>query len=610
MIRLLKVVAALLLVAVVPVSGQTVPTLCVSDAPPVLAGHLDVTQVLMGDLDGRKIVISAGSEGTVLIRDATTLRPIGQPISGRAPIAFPSPYLLITADDESTHVWDLRRGTKAGKSLDLILGDSERLVTGQVDGVPVVVDAAYDKLRVLDVRTGEKVGRTVHGFRSPLGITTLDGVPVLVTIGERGSLSVWNLRTRRRLGKSLDLWRTEGQAQDTGPNEQAIEVSAANVLMPTYGRGVVAWDLVSRRWRTAVDMEETAEGDTSAMATYRGKDVLLRVEEQPGVGEDLDRDGHDDRSRITVWDPSTGARVTAIDVPGHVLSMAADGTRVVTGGTDNALRTFDLETGRMTSVVSGSPYDRLIRDVPAGRLAVTIRDEGGWQLLDPATETPIGDPVSPNTAVRAITADASVAVTGGGSFSHVVRVWDLKTRRQLGPPLTGFTKEISHVAVTGSLIVAAGDGVWQAAPSTLRIWDRAGHSPELPPIRLPGLVLGLGVAERHGRPVAVALGETTIWIVDLDTGTRTDLPIGGGGEVTSLAIGALNCRPVAVISRGGWAVVKDLVNGKDLRPPFDLAQRTDYVTLALRGRALVVGQGGTGRFTALFDLATGAELTS
>ncbi|MFI7638976.1 hypothetical protein [Nonomuraea sp. NPDC049400] len=42
----------------------------------------DVTEVAIGEVKGRRVVLSAGREGLVQVRDAGTLRPIGKPIPG------------------------------------------------------------------------------------------------------------------------------------------------------------------------------------------------------------------------------------------------------------------------------------------------------------------------------------------------------------------------------------------------------------------------------------------------------------------------------------------------------------------------------------------------
>ncbi|MFD9944820.1 WD40 repeat domain-containing protein [Nonomuraea sp. NPDC059023] len=346
------------------------------------------------------------------------------------------------------------------------------------------------------------------------------------------------------------------------------------------------------------------------MAVHRGTPVLLRLEEQPGAGEDLDLDGHEDRSRITAWDPVSGARRAAIDVPGHVRALAAEGNLVVTGGADNALRSFDLDTGREISRVHGSPADRLTRLVPAGTLAVTIRDQGGWQVADPATGQPVGEPVAPDTGVRAITADASTVVTGGGTFAPVVKVWDLRTRRERGPPLSGFSRYVSHVALSDDLIIAAGDG---GKRGTLRFWHRTGRIAH-PPLRLPGRLLDLEVTRLYGRPVALALGHKALWVIDLTTGTRTaNLALGkvrgDPGRLGALATGMVGCAPVAVIERDGMAVVVNLATGRPLGTPFDLRAESWPIILGLRDGLLAAADHGGRAVHAVFDVTTGQSLT-
>ncbi|MFI6536434.1 WD40 repeat domain-containing protein [Nonomuraea sp. NPDC050547] len=613
--RTMRAVAALLLLVLFPAAGAAAHRSCTRPAPPLtaLTGHLDITQVLIGSLDGRKIVISAGSEGTVRVWDAATLRPAGVPMPGRAPIAYASPYLLITdgAQDGGVRTVDLRRPALTGPTVEVSLHeDRPRLVVGELDGTAVTTGGG-DEIGLFDLATGRPVGTALPTGGSPVAILSLDGVPVMIVEAE-AELVVWNLRTREKLGRTLAL-----RSRPEPPNTMAAEVTTIDgrpsVLLPTHDRGVLAWDLLSREWRTAVDVTEALKGDSSAMATHRGTSVLLRLEEQPGAGEDLDLDGHEDRSRITAWDPVRGTGRTFFDVPGHVTTLAAEGSLVVTGGADNALRSFDLDTGRAVAVAHGSSADRMTRLVPAGHLAVTIRDVGGWQVVDPATGESVGEPVSPDAGVRAIAADATTVVTGGGAFSPVVRVWDLRTRRERGRPLHGFSSHVGQVALSDELIIAAGDG---GKRDTVRFWDRAGRVAH-PALRLPGRLRDLGVARLHGKPVALAMSRSAIWVIDLATGTRTgSLAFGprqgydGPGELGSMVVGSVGCVPIAVFELDGTGLVINLATGRPLRAPFDLKAESQWIELGLSGGLLTVADRETRMVHAVFDIMTGQLLAA
>ncbi|MFI6532899.1 hypothetical protein ACIBHY_10650 [Nonomuraea sp. NPDC050547] len=208
--------------------------------------------------------------------------------------------------------------------------------------------------------------------------------------------------------------------------------------------------------------------------------------------------------------------------------------------------------------------------------------------------------------MRAITADASTVVTGGGTFAPVVRVWDLRTRRERGPPLSGFSRQVSHVALSGDLIIAAGDGGKRTTP---RFWDRAGAS-----AHPPGRLLDLEVTRLYGGPVAPALGRSAVWVIDLATGTReADLTLGtvrgDPGRLGALVTGMVGCVPVAVIERDGMAVVVNLATGRPLGTPFDLRGESWPIVLGLGGGLLAAADHGGRAVHAVFGVTTGQSLT-
>ncbi|MFI7058569.1 hypothetical protein ACWDOR_23665 [Streptosporangium canum] len=65
-----------------------------------------------------------------------------------------------------------------------------------------------------------------------------------------------------------------------------------------------------------------------------------------------------------------------------------------------------------------------------------------------------------------------VAVTG--SWDHTVRVWDLTTRKSLGPPMTGHTNTVEVVAVgqvNGRPVAVTG-----SLDGTVRVWDLSAYT--------------------------------------------------------------------------------------------------------------------------------------
>ena len=94
-------------------------------------------------------------------------------------------------------------------------------------------------------------------------------------------------------------------------------------------------------------------------------------------------------------------------------------------------------------------------------VAVTGGSDGAVRVWDLASGTPIGDPLSGHTdwvwAVAVTELDGRpVAVTGGGDMT--VRVWDLVSGAPIGDPLTGHTGGVWAMAVNGRPVIPSSDG--------------------------------------------------------------------------------------------------------------------------------------------------------
>ena len=102
------------------------------------------------------------------------------------------------------------------------------------------------------------------------------------------------------------------------------------------------------------------------------------------------------------------------------------------------------------------------------------------RLWDPATGTPVGEPLTGHTgpveAVCAVTGPGGRTLLATGSWDKTVRLWDPTTATPVGQPMTGHTSEVEAVcAVPGPggrtlLATAGGD-------ATVRLWDPATATP-------------------------------------------------------------------------------------------------------------------------------------
>ncbi|KAB1985693.1 caspase family protein [Streptomyces triticiradicis] len=186
-------------------------------------------------------------------------------------------------------------------------------------------------------------------------------------------------------------------------------------------------------------------------------------------------------------------------------------------------------------------------------IAVTGSDDGTVRVWDLRSGRAIGRPLTGHSMVGAVSCTmlehGLAAVTGSGDGT--VQVWDLRSGRVVGPPLTGHTGRVLTVACTmldGNPIAVTG-----SADRTVRIWNLATRTQigEAMTGHTRG-VLAVACASLEGNPVAVTgSGDGTVRVWDLRSGRAIGRPLTGHtGRVLAVACTELDGNPVAVTGSG------------------------------------------------------------
>jgi WD40 repeat protein len=266
-----------------------------------------------------------------------------------------------------------------------------------------------------------KLEADAYEIASALTVAHLDGRPVVVTGGGRfdlshpdlemmaGAVRVWDLRTGRKIGKTLTGHALGVATLTTVASDQGL-IAVSSCEAGT----LLAWDLTHGGERAA-DIE----------GSYNG-----------GMGAGL-----------------------------------VDGRPVaVTGGSDDFLQAWDLLSGEQIGKnLSGTgPMWRIaITEVSARAVVVAGGHDNALRRWDLTTQDPIGAPMtghtdSIQTLGTATVAGRTVAVTG--SDDGTTRVWDLASGRQVGEPFTGH--HLQMVTETAGIPVAVTD-----SEDGIRVWD-------------------------------------------------------------------------------------------------------------------------------------------
>src|SRR5712671_3511287 len=152
------------------------------------------------------------------------------------------------------------------------------------------------------------------------------------------------------------------------------------------------------------------------------------------------------------------------------VGFSPDGSRIVSGSSDNTIRLWDAETGDPI----GKPLEGHSSDVdsvgfsPDGSRIVSGSSDNTIRLWDAETGDPIGKPLEGHSSLVdsvAFSPDGSRIVSG--SWDNTIRLWDAETGDAIGKPLEGHSSYVNSVAFSpdGSRIVSG------SFDNTIRLWD-------------------------------------------------------------------------------------------------------------------------------------------
>jgi RNA polymerase sigma factor (sigma-70 family) len=459
-------------------------------------------------------------------------------------------------------------------------------------------------------------------FRPPSSVAELALSPDetrIVTVG--GDLIVWDAAT----GK--DLWRAHPREYGIGApssayGQRALAFSSDNSRFYTPGRlnQILVWETSSGRHeiltvnlpnkdampRAAIigSVDITADGKQLAVGNANGVfvcnlqgQVLYEIANAP-AGEDLpDNDdrltfgGHysmgrfspngkilavaksDKPQEVQLCDADTGRDLRRVALASRLVRLAfsPDGNQLATTERDNAVRLYDVETGKRawSHVVKLTNFyenytSALAFSPDANILAVCATDKRIY-LMNPATGEEIGQLTGHRWYPWALAFSANSETLYSSGWDRTIRGWDVAARKQLA--LSAGVRATAVVAASpdGRTLAHADDS------GTIRLVD-AEHGTERRTIALSGTDYSQLAFSLDGRQIAgggPSGDQVHVAVWDVPGGQlrhRWDWPKGRDphSTVESLCFTTDGSRLAAAVFRQSAAYVWDLMLGQQI----------------------------------------------
>lgn len=431
------------------------------------------------------IVAADAETGAFSLIDVATHREIGVPIPDLAPLAFSPDGKLLAVSDSQTGAIQFMDVATQQLTGTVIPNGWQNEVAFSPDGTTLAVAESHS-VSLWDVRTGRRIGKPLAVTVSRLAFSP-DGT-TLATLSSNGFANS---------AASVALWDVQSDAELGGPVtidafvDGILGFTPAGMVITVNGGTVNFWD-------TAIFRQVgPLLGGTSAPITFSPDGQILAAVTRHGAG---------------LWSLQTRRQI---------------------GG--------PVRTGPPKPDSNGPPDGAVdVAFSPDGKIFATAgRPPGAAELWDVATRREI-DRSTPDginsTAAVAFSPDGKDLVIASGTTTYAW-VWDIQTGRVIGPPLYSGDDDPAAVAFSpdGSLIAIASDQIKLYSTATHRLFGtRFAYDSATGPMAF----------SPDGSMLAVATGDgVTLWDVAtqqqigaaIDVGSPNSVAFSPDGQILAVA---------------------------------------------------------------------------
>ena len=499
-----------------------------------------------------KIILSGGDDGTARLWDATTGKPISQPMEhgDRLFSAVLSPdgkTVLTTSHDATVRLWDALTGKPIRPPMRY---DENSRAAFSPDGKLFAV-VSWRLIQFFETNSGKSVGQISKSGTGSAVAFSPDGKRILVGDDILFIAQLWDVTTRTGIGKPM-------RHQDE-INSVAFSPDGKTVLTGSRDGTARRWDATTgepigpplEHLRSVSEVAFSPDGDSFLTACLDGTirlwstatgDPLAapKVFHRPVTSAAFSADGKMivvglEEGVVLLADVVDSTAAALLEHKDYVSSVdvSPDGKTVATASHDYTARLWDTATGKpIGALMKHRQMVYIVTFSPDGKRVLTGSQDTTAQLWNATTGEPIGKPMRHEDRVNAVafSPDGNTVVTG--CADRTARLWDASTGQPLGTPMLHPVR-LAVVAFSPDgtkVLTRAGDH----EEGRIRLWNIATGEEIVPPIEFQhGRIVGL---MNHGATIITLESDGTRQYWDFGSRERIGTPIPDGFENHSMAI--------------------------------------------------------------------------